>query len=185
MRISRDQVDKLFPEIIEELGYNKKRDLEWLDSLFDFLSNMGAFFKVLFVAAVIAIIIFIIYKIVINISRNGRRLKRNKKIVEDNENRKLHDVLREISKLKNQKDFTLATVLLHHATILFLLEKNYIDYNRDYTNREIFNLLLKTNLLASFKTIAIRSQGILFNNEEIDERDFLELETSYNEVFYD
>lgn len=186
MKVSRDQVDNLFPEIVDKLGYNKEEsDLEWLDSLMKSLSGMGPFFKVLFICAFIAIIIFIIYRIVLSLAKNSKSLHKNAKINDSNVNKQLQDILDDVSRLKNNKKFTLAAVFLHHATMHYLLEKDLLEYNRDYTNKEIFNLLENTNFLTSFKTIALRSQGILFNNEEVDENDFLELENYYNEVFND
>lgn len=184
MRVSRDQVDKLFPDIIDKLGYNKKElNLEWLESIIDFLSNMGLFFKILFFAAVIALILFIAYKIVMNLSKNNNKFKMNNINAVPEGNISLSDILKEIAKHKLKKDYKLATIYLHHATICRLLDKKIIEHSRDYTNKEITRLLYSTDMLTTFTTIATRSQGILFNNEDINVDDFIELEKCYNEDF--
>lgn len=181
---SRDKIDKIFPEVVKELGYDKvdrELNLDWLRSLFEKLSNFGPLFKILFYIAVTALLIFIIYKFISSLSRSDRKLKDKKinNIQADITDLTMGDLLAKINEYKNSLNYSLATLFLHYGTLHFLRENKLIQEDRDYTNREITYILSRNKLKDSFLKIATKTQGILFNNEDIDKDDFIVLENLF------
>lgn len=178
---SRDKIDKIFPEVVKELGYDKvdrELNLDWLKNLFDKLSNFGPVFKIIFYVAVTALLIFVIYKFISSLSKSDRKLK-NKNISNNESDIKdltMNDLLYKINKYKESFNYSLATLFLHYGTLYFLKENKLIDEDRDYTNREITYILSRNKLKDSFLRIATKTQGILFNNEDIDKESFIVLE---------
>lgn len=181
---SRDKIDEIFPEVVKELGYDKvdrELNLDWLWDFIEKLSNFGSVFKILFYVAVTALLIFLIYKFISSLSKSNRKLKDKKS--ESNENSindlTMDDLLKQINKYKESFNYSLATLFLHYGTLYFLKENKLIEDDRDYTNREITYILSRNKLKDSFLRIATKTQGILFNNENIDKESFIVLENLF------
>ncbi len=178
----RDEIDKIFPEIVKELGYNKKElNLDWLDALIDMLSNAGILFQVLFYTVVLGLLIFVIYKVFITFSKSNKKVITNS--IEDDKSVAVVDILAKVLEFKNRKNYTMATLYLHYGTINFLKDNEIIKQGRDYTNREVLTHLKDSKYYETFCLIAVSAQGILFNDETITRDGFLSIESSYYKDF--
>lgn len=179
-----ETIDKVFPEIRKELGYNEViKDYDWLRDLLASLNELGFLLKLIFVAIVVAIIVFVIYKLILSFTKSNNSIDRSRKLSQESNELSLAKLLEKIELLKKQGDYITALLFIHYGTIKYLKEKGIIREDRDYTNREILSIISDKPFLETFRIIAIKAQGILFNDEFIDDIEFRLLEDKFHEEF--
>lgn len=180
-------IDKIFPEIRDELGYkDSAKDLTWLEDFSEFLETLGSIgflLKIVFIAIVIAIIIFVLYKIIVSFTKSNKKIQTIKEISKESNDLTFSLIVKKIESLKAKGDYIKALLFMHYGTIKFLKENNILMDDRDYTNREILSLISKKPFLTTFESIAIKAQGILFNDQTVDEKDFYYLEVKFKKDF--
>lgn len=177
-------IDKIFPEIKKELGYkDAESNFEWLANLFRQFGELGFLLKFLFLVIIIAIAIFTVYKIVLTFSKSNKSIERSKEISVESENLTFNELLKKIEKLKEEGDFNNAILYMHYSTIAYLVENNTLREDRDYTNREILSKISNKTYLETFRKIAVKAQGILFNDETINKENFNILEENFKRDF--
>ena len=150
---------------------------------------MGVVFQFLFYTLVLAVVLYIVYRIV-NIFMTNEGVEHSSKSggKEINKNSQRSDYNKYLARAHDfykEGDCSAAVILLHLGSVSFLFEKKLLSKGRDYTNREIFSLLRGGELLNSFRMIALGAEEIRFKGITADKTAFMNLEQIYRETFHE
>jgi hypothetical protein len=183
-------IEEKLKKVLSEVDISEK--VQWdfppfFSRILEFLMSLNMLFRILSLILVVALIVFILYKMT-------RLFLGNKKIntsphqplrIGDSglNEASAEDYLYEAKIHAEAGQFAQAILLLHKGSVKYLLDRNILKRNRDYTNREIISLIKDERLSESFGRIAMKAEFIVFKGSSGDQLEYEEIELLFRSVF--
>lgn len=132
-----------------------------------FLLKFGEVFFILFCLLLLLLLTFIIYKIVVAVGNHtGKTIVEESSPVQDlpEYTLKFDQLYKQALEYAGNNNFPQALMMLHKATVRYLLDLNIITSSKEYTNGELRRLILGKNFEMAFCRLAGQSEYIKFKH---------------------
>lgn len=185
-----DLVEEKLELVLKELEAPAAPNWDIPDFLINFLrfiSGLGLLYRIIFSLCVIALIAYILYKLVSLIVKDSNIIRswKGPNPEERSETREGRiDYLSRARAYQAEGNDALAALELHKGSYDYLRRTKILDKGRDYTNRDVFRRLKSSDKLKPFREIAIASEQIVFGGLPLDSTRYGELEALYEKAFY-
>lgn len=200
MLILMIQFSALFPqhsdEIIEEKlelilqeidGDNRELgDLPpFFEKLIEILINMNIFFKIIMILLLAAFIIYTLSKVSRIFIKDKSYRSSSGETQRDNIKRSIPpmDYLKNAAERALKKEYSLAIIALHRGSVHNLFDKDVLTSGRDYTNREIREIISDCDTSGAFYNLALNAELITFKGKRCVEDEYKEMEQLYRRYF--
>jgi len=160
---------------------------DFLINFFKFIAGLGLLYRILFYLSVIALVVYILYKLITLLMKDSNLIRRQKEAGMVNAEVFLMgqtDFLHKARAFYEEGNYSQAVLELHKGSYEYLYYHKVLEKGRDYTNREIFRRLKTSVKLNPFKDIAIASEMIMFRGVSLDSGRYTLLEEQFIEAFY-
>ncbi len=187
-RNREELIGKKLEIILQELDSDNREiwDLPpFFQKLIEILLQMNVFFKIIFILLLLTFIVFALYKV----SRLFMKNISYGKFTEQSNVKKESDVQTEINYLKSAseqsllKEYSQAIITLHRGSVHNLFDKNILTRGRDYTNREIHQIISHQDTSEAFYIIALNAELITFKGKIALAGEYEEMEQLFRSYF--
>ncbi len=182
----REKLDLVLEELESPTPLNWEIP-DFLINFFRFFAGLGLLYRIIFLLCVIALVIFILYKLITLLVKDLIFLRPQQKPGPENREAFLKgqtDFLQRARAFYEEGNYSRAVLELHKGSYEYLYYTKILEKGRDYTNREIFRRLKNSTKLNPFKEIALTSEMIVFRGDQSDSLRYTHLEEQFTEAFY-
>ena len=185
-----DLVKEKLDLVLEELETPSPLNWDMPDFLIDFFrffAELGLLYRIIFLLCVIALVIYILYKLITLLVKDLNLIRTQKETGPENTDmflKRQTDFLQRARTFYDEGEYSQAVLELHKGSYEYLYYRKILEKGRDYTNREIFRRLKNSTKLSPFKEIALASETIVFRGDKSDFQSYTYLEEQFKEAFY-